>query len=148
MSQPTCEAEALELFEVRGIDNSPVWDGETKQFQPKGEPATRLMNAAWLESHKKYSSHSFKPVEETSLGRLWPQGVTIAASEVGQPWNCCRTQDYEVSSPVELTDRDFVVLRAQGCFMSGQECGVVQRGEKQPDGSWKYQCRSLCDSSD
>lgn len=148
MVLPTCEAEAHELFEVHGIDNSRVWNVDAKKFLPKGEPATRLMNSDGLASHKKYTSHSFTPLEEWSLGRLWPPGVTISASPEGQPWNCCRTQNYVVNSPVELTDRDFEVLRAQGCFMSGQECGIVGHSEQLPDGSWEYQCRSLCDSSD
>ena len=81
-----------------------------------------------------------------NLGKLWPEGTTVelVGSSAGR---CLMTASYAVKSPVELTDKDFELLRAQDCFMNGQEHGLVQ-SHNVVDGVHVYHVYSLCDSSD
>ena len=62
--------------------------------------------------------------------------------------NCYVRHDYQVQAKVELTDRDFQVLKAWNCFLNGQRHGDVVSHNKLDDGTNLYHVMSERDSGD
>lgn len=124
------------------------WDEKLKRYRQKWTtPETRLLTESTLDACRKYDCMAFRPETVLPLGNMWPTGVTVETIATRHLWKCCTEQDYKVKSPTRLEAGDWNVLRAQGCFMSGQQHGVPNQG-KQTDDGWEYKVVSFCDSSD
>ncbi len=147
--KPTCEAEAKELFEVEGLNTSQSkWNPETRKWDRIHTPETRILSADDVACFEKYDNCGFQVKSKKSLGKLWPKNAVVVVLGSGSPYRCCSEESYEITSSEEMTDDDFEILRSQGCFMGGQQCGLVTSRQQLPDGSWKYKAGSFCDSSD
>jgi hypothetical protein len=102
-----------------------------------------------IDNYNKYRCCAVEVLTQKPAPKEWPEGVVVenlGGSDRG--YRCYAEVDYKVTSPVELTEDDFDILRAQGCFMSGQEHGSVCGHKVNDDGTHEYRCRSICDSSD
>lgn len=63
--------------------------------------------------------------------------------------NCYSAISYEIASSELLTEYDLDILRAQGCFMSGQEEGICDINNFDViNNKFVYRARSVCDSGD
>jgi len=103
------------------------------------------MTGAALEWARKYPGPV--PLDATPVGALWPEGAVVECTGTASPYRCYTEAFYTIRSPKMLTSEDIDILRAQGCFMSGQECGNL-RYSKTLDNGFEYYLRSVCDSSD
>lgn len=95
----------------------------------------------------KYFSTKKTILSVEPLGILWPNGTTVTEINVNTPFRSYVEVEYEVKSPFPLSEKDFEILRAQGCFMVGQEYGLIRK-TWESDGIYHYLCRSVCDSGD
>jgi hypothetical protein len=139
-----------ELFLVTGLAIlRHDYDHRTKSYHPVKVQEQRLIPERTLRTHLEYpQACGFEVQTSQPLGILWPEGVEVEElTNNSDNRRCLSTATYRVTSPRELTDGDWRVLRASDAFMNGQECGIVTKSEQTADG-WVYHCRSLCDSSD
>ena len=117
------------------------------EYCSKAYPETRfeLMSEDQFLAMKKQNEW-YTVMASTKIGKMWPFNTTV--KKVSESHSSCYAKcHYEVKSPEELNDYHFQVLRAQGCFMNGQECGKVISKSQDADG-YTYVVRSICDSSD
>lgn len=142
-------AEAKPLFRVKMLNKSTC-----QRMQPDGkfgrDPDTQsveIMSESTLEHYRKYNTYWHTILDAEPLGPLWPEGVTVLQTSSTTPFRCCHEAKYLVKSPRLLTDEDKEVLRAQGCFMSGQEEGSFS-DPSTVEGGFEYIAKSFCDSGD
>ena len=108
-------------------------------------PITSIVREGRLNDIKKESSYyTFISAEPALI--MWPADAEVKVTSQSSR-NCYSEVHYEVTCSSQLTDKDFDILRAQNCFMGGQECGLL-RFYKLVDGVHTYSLRSVCDSSD
>lgn len=89
-----------------------------------------------------------KITDMSECNTLWPND-TVVNLKGSSYRNCYATASYEIVSSERLTESDLSVLRAQGCFMSGQETGICNTESYQEiDGKYIYSASSVCDSGD
>lgn len=100
-----------------------------------------------IDQCRKYECCGAEVLEALPYQHDWPKGVVVEETK-SSSGRCYAEVHYAVTSPRELTDDDFDVLRAQGAFMNGQECGLVCGKSVSPEGIHTYRLRSICDSSD
>jgi hypothetical protein len=94
-----------------------------------------------------YTEFYGKVFSIVEVGKQWPEGTTVETIELSTSRPSCTRATYRVFSPRELTDFDKETLRAQGCFMDGQERGVFSE-PKAVDNGYEYMAYSVCDSGD
>lgn len=112
-----------------------------------------LMTQKDLDSRKMYAGAypREKIISTESIKQIWPNPSVIVehlgSSDRG--WRCYSEASYSIKSDTRLTEEDMDILRAQNCFMGGQECGSVNLEQFDiKDGLYCYTARSVCDSSD
>jgi hypothetical protein len=83
-----------------------------------------------------------KILENVEVGPLWPGEAVIITLQERFGSNYL-TVDYLVISTTDLTAKDFEILRGQGCFVRGGQCGKVYNHEIAHDGTHMYEVRSI-----
>lgn len=107
-----------------------------------------LMTKDTVDFYEKYYKNSVKIIESVNLGKLWPNNCTVEVTE-SYSRNCYSRQYYQIKSDNPLTEYDIDILRAQGCFMSGQVCGAVDINKPEIiNNKYCYFANSICDSGD
>lgn len=83
------------------------------------------------------------------LGVIWPAGAVVEVIHSYSSHRGYSRAEYEIRSPAPLTEDDLDVLRAQGCFMSGQSTGSCDLGKGAiVNGKFVYSAVSIRDSGD
>ncbi len=102
------------------------------------------------ETIKEYENPAYRTdvVLLEDLGKAWPKGAEVELlSRSGR--NCYLREKYLVTADARLTEEDMEILRAQGCFMGGQETGLIDLNDYTLcNGRFTYEAHSVCDSSD
>ena len=113
-------------------------------YKDKWEDTTRILTQERIDVQRKYWKGVTTVVED-----LGTPEVDCSLSLVGINTGRCYVEHwYDLVSPKELSDRDFEILRAWGCFLYGQVTGEVRKKSKSEDGQWHYSIQSECDSGD
>ena len=122
-------------------------DRYTTSVPAKDELRSKFATQETIDLYRHYEAYGVEVCSQERAPRDWPTGTTIEIIK-SHEGRCYPEVLYRVESPVALREEDFAILRAQSCFMGGQETGVLQNLEALDDGTCIYYLRSICDSSD
>jgi len=144
MSYPRTKETAKPLFKV--ITNKPsnttrngVRDSDIKEcFYATQET---------IDFIRKYHTRT-DIIDIVAVDALWPKNAVIELTSSSYR-SCYATAGYKITADDLLTEDDLAVLRAQDCFMSGQETGLCNINTYEiVNDKYVYSAHSVCDSGD